>query len=93
MCIDLNFYVFVQVLEPNLCLDPFCPISVEVVECWKSWKKGRRKRQGESRYIDRWTRARYGVVLRIQSEEKGGEKSGGWKLLAMARYMGDPLRE
>lgn len=54
-------------------------------------KKGRgRKRQGESRYIDRWTRARYGVVLRIQSEEKGGEKSGGWKLLAMARYTGDP---
>ena len=53
-------------------------------------KKGRRREEAREESRDRWTWTRYGVVLRIQSEEKEGEKSGGWKLLAMARYTGDP---
>lgn len=56
----------------------------------RSFNVGNRGKKGDEENGGIGWRARYRVVLRIQSEEKG-EKSGGWKWLAMGRYTVDPL--
>lgn len=66
---------------------------MEVVELEIVEKKGG-ERDKESRGISIGGRGQdMGWFLEFNQRRRGGGKSGGWKLLAMARYMGDPLRE
>lgn len=67
----------------------FCPRYLRS----KSWKKkgGRARRNEGERRIE--SRARYRVVLRIQSEEKGEKKAGDGKVGDGSLHRGPPVSD